>query len=66
MHENSPENRVLSDEELETLVSLRNALLKIHNRLMHEGYKVVDGEIFPPEPDAVYNGDINKIKNEHT
>ena len=37
-----------SSQQVNNFVALSESLKKIHIRLLHEGYKVVDGKIIPP------------------
>mgnify|MGYP006274110933 CR=1 FL=1 len=46
---------VFSDEATANIVAFQDTLQRVHNRLVTEGYKFVDGKIIPPEKKKVYN-----------
>ena len=45
-----------SEEGLENVVGFYEVLLRVHNRLMTEGYTVKDGKITPPEGKDIVKG----------
>ncbi len=45
---NQIEKSTLTDQELECLIGFFDTLKNIYNRLIREGYTVINGEIIPP------------------
>jgi len=45
----------LKKETVDKACSLGQSLLRIHNRLIMEGYNISDGKIIPPGDKKVYN-----------
>ncbi len=45
-------NEIFSEEAMENIVGLYDVLLRVHCRLMSEGWTKVDGKLVPP-PDYI-------------
>ena len=48
MDEISDKGQLFSEEAMENIVGLYDALLRVHCRLMREGWTKVDGKLIPP------------------
>lgn len=55
--ENKQKNK-LKSETLVRVCDLGQSLLRIHNRLIMEGYKISDGKIISPDDKKDYNVNI--------
>ena len=64
MSEPKKKKDIFTSEDLVNITSFGNALLRVHARLMAEGYKIVDGKLILPKDNKVYNRDIQQ-KNEN-
>jgi hypothetical protein len=49
MPENNQQNSIFSPEQINNFAGFYNALVKVHNRLIKEGYIIKDGQIIPPQ-----------------
>ena len=50
-----PPGRHFSDETINSLIKLGDVLRKIHDRLMSEGYRIKDGNLYNLQGVRVYN-----------
>lgn len=41
-------NQIFAENEIQNFVGFYNALKRVHNRLIKEGYSIQNGEILPP------------------
>lgn len=48
MQAGDQQNFIFSDEAIKNFAGLYNALKKVHDRLIREGYKIENGEIIKP------------------
>ena len=57
-----PPGRHFSDETINSLIRLGDVLRKIHDRLISEGYSIVDGNLISPDGKIVYDKSKHKKK----
>ncbi len=64
MQTSTQKSALFSAPALENLVGFSATLQRIHNRLIAEGYRIVDGKMIPPEVKKDYNS--NTEPNGHS
>lgn len=49
MENNNQQNNIFTSEQINNFAGFYNALAKVHNRLIKEGYTIKNGQIIPPQ-----------------
>ncbi|MGI6374108.1 MAG: hypothetical protein ACOX0C_02120 [Patescibacteria group bacterium] len=52
MENQNQQNNIFTNGEIQNIVGFCNALKKVHNRLIREGYTIKEGKIIPPPEKA--------------
>jgi len=56
----SPKGSHFSQQTIDGLIKLGYSLRQIHNRLISEGYSIIDGQLIAPDGSIKYESTTNK------